>query len=474
MVVVYGVLLALMTLLLIIKRNYKNNIRTGLNKKEHRLKKIYGLAMFLLDLLPKGLTEKNSKVIHKVQSLSVRENVRLKVYIYNAQKMAIAIIVLYVGLVVGLLCCLSEKDGMLIKKTLERGKISAMYMFKAQDEKGAVEDVSLEVAKRAMTEKEKYKKIKKAYSLLKKKALGKNKTWNHIDRPLNLVSEIGGVKIVWEISDSKVVGYDGIIAPEVKKQIVNFRVTMELQKTKKDYNFAGRIFTPKESSSLEEQLQAYVDKKGTTKKKVKLPEKINGHSYVFFEEATRYAPYVLPLCIALAIFIFVAKDKDLDKEVQERNNQLIRDYPEIISQLLIFLGAGLSFKSAMERIVNEYKKVQAAREDYFHYAYEEMDVALGRIKNGVSESKAIAEFGKNCNVHCYVKLANILEQNIKRGTKEMVFALKSEVNYALNERKNNALKAGSEISTKLLGPMVVMLVIAIVVILAPALLTMNI
>ena len=55
----------------------------------------------------------------------------------------------------------------------------------------------------------------------------------------------------------------------------------------------------------------------------------------------------------------------------------------------------------------------------------------------------------------------------------MVYALKSEVNSAVNTRKNSILKEGSEISTKLLGPMVIMLIISIVIIMVPAFLSIN-
>ena len=469
---VYTVLWALMTLLLIIKRKYKNNIRSSLDKKEHSLKMIYGPAMFVLDHLPRGIIEKNTKVNNKVKHLSVRENVKEKIYLYNVKKLSLGLVIIYLGLIVGMICSVSQNKGTIIK-TIQRGKTSIMYAFSAKDEKGHVENVNIQVDSRNKTKKEKRKIIKDAYKKLKKKALGKNKSWNHINQPLNLVTQVGKVKVVWEISDSKVVGYDGVINPKVKKEIVDFRATLELEKVREEYCFAGNIYSPKAINNLDDKLQAYVNDNNKTKKSIKLPERINGHNYVFFQEVTNYGKFVLPVCLALAVFVFVAKDKDLDKEVEERNNQMIRDYPEIVSKLLIYLGAGLSFKSSIERIVTEYKRTQGSNKSLFKYAYEELDVALGRMKNGVSESKAIAEFGKNCNVHCYIKLANILEQNIKRGTREMVFALKSEVSNALSERKNNALKAGSEISTKLLGPMVVMLVIAIVIIMAPALLSMN-
>ena len=76
-------------------------------------------------------------------------------------------------------------------------------------------------------------------------------------------------------------------------------------------------------------------------------------------------------------------------------------------------------------------------------------------------------------MHNYIKLANIIEQNIRRGTGELSFALENELNRTLVERKNTALKRGSEISTKLLGPMTVMLIVALVILMVPALMSIN-
>lgn len=41
------------------------------------------------------------------------------------------------------------------------------------------------------------------------------------------------------------------------------------------------------------------------------------------------------------------------------------------------------------------------------------------------------------------------------------------------EKKNTMLKAGGKISTKLMGPMIVMLIVAMAIIMVPAFLSMN-
>ena len=109
----------------------------------------------------------------------------------------------------------------------------------------------------------------------------------------------------------------------------------------------------------------------------------------------------------------------------------------------------------------------------YHYAYEELKMATVKMKSGVSEINAINQYGERCGLHNYIKLANIIEQNIRRGTGELSFALENELNKALVERKNTALKRGSKISTKLLGPMTVMLIVALVILMVPALMSIN-
>ena len=72
-----------------------------------------------------------------------------------------------------------------------------------------------------------------------------------------------------------------------------------------------------------------------------------------------------------------------------------------------------------------------------------------------------------------IKLGNLLEQNLSKGTKGMKQSLQEEVEESLEERKKLARKKGEEASTKLLVPMVLMLLVVIIIIAVPALMSMN-
>ena len=468
----YTIGLIILLLFLLITSRHKIDYVKKLNKKKHKLIFLYPSSLWLLERLPDRVVSKNTKINRELKELSLKENISEERNLYLAQKISIVILVMFAGLIVGLGASVSGPKPLKEIYTLKRKNTSTTYEFVAKSD-NIKKDISLNVAEKKRTKSETYKAIDKGKKLLMKKMLANNKSVNKINSKVNLVDSIGkeGIKISWSIDNSDLLGYDGTIGKEVPKKgkLVNIVATMELDKVTEEYRFSVKVYPESKRSNIQNYLQKYVDEYGITDKKVTLPNKIGGKVYRFFVRNSNYGIWIFPLTIFIAVLLFILKDKDLDKEVEERQKQMLRDYPNIVSKLLIYFGAGLSIKSALERIVKEYKN----QKQEIHFAYEEMDIAIKKMNSGISEHVAIAEYGDRCAVHCYIKLANIIEQNLRRGTKDMVFALKSEVNSVVNTRKNSVLKEGSEISTKLLGPMIIMLIISIVIIMVPAFLSID-
>lgn len=464
--------LIILMLILLITCRYKSKYVKKLDSKKHRLKILYPTSLWITDKLPRKLISRNTKTNRKLKELYLKEDISEEQSLYVAQKISVVIIVLLCGLVFGLgVSVISPKALQEISK-VKRKDSSSTYSFVAKNKK-ETKDISIEVAGKRRTKKETYRAIDKGKKLLVKKMLANNKSVNKVNSHVDFVNSIGkeDIKVSWGIENSDLIGYDGEIGKNVprKGSLVKLTAIMELDKITENYQFYIKVFPEKKNSNLQGYLQKHVDEKSITEREVSLPKKIGGKAYRYFVKNTNYAIWIFPLALVIAIVLFVIKDKDLDKEVEERQKQMLRDYPNIVSKLLIYFGAGLSIKSALERIVYEYNK----QKNEIHYAYEEMEIAITKMKSGVSEATAIAEYGDRCGIHCYIKFANIIEQNLKRGSKDMVYALKSEVNSAVNTRKNSILKEGSEISTKLLGPMVIMLIISIVIIMVPAFLSIN-
>lgn len=68
----------------------------------------------------------------------------------------------------------------------------------------------------------------------------------------------------------------------------------------------------------------------------------------------------------------------------------------------------------------------------------------------------------------------MLSQNLRKGTKGLSELLQREAAGAFEERKTAARKVGEETSTKLLGPMFLMLGVVLMIIVVPAFLTIQI
>lgn len=172
---------------------------------------------------------------------------------------------------------------------------------------------------------------------------------------------------------------------------------------------------------------------------------------------------------ALLCFLFpIAMDSHLKDRVRKRQDQMAEDYPVIVLKLSLCLQAGMSLRRAWEAVVSGY--VQGERKE-MRYAYEEMGLTLSDIQNGHAESRAYGEFGRRCKGYSYMKLGCLLEQNLKLGGDSLTAFLAMEMEDAFAQRQNQALRKGQEAQSKLLFPMMVLLIISLAVVLAPAFLS---
>ena len=155
----------------------------------------------------------------------------------------------------------------------------------------------------------------------------------------------------------------------------------------------------------------------------------------------------------VAVGLFFLSDRDVKEEMTHRRNMWKYQYPDMIHKLVLYLGAGLSIRSAFARLSDSYETAL--------YAYRETEA-------GVPESVAYEHFGKRTGLQSYVKLAALLNQNLKRGTGTLFLRLEEEALQSSQERIQNGKKLGEEAGTKLLIPMVLMLGVVMLMIMIPA------
>lgn len=179
--------------------------------------------------------------------------------------------------------------------------------------------------------------------------------------------------------------------------------------------------------------------------------------------------YICVLALVILAGIPYMTCKRVDNKLKERNDRLMLGYPELISRLLLLLGAGSSIKGAWERLVYDYMKKKESSRNYYDYVYEEMRYSLSELKRGISENSMYERFGRRVRLMPYMKLCSMLSQNLKRGNRYIFDQLKMSSLDAYEKKRENVKKLGEEASSKLLLPMMIQFILVLVIIMFPAL-----
>lgn len=173
------------------------------------------------------------------------------------------------------------------------------------------------------------------------------------------------------------------------------------------------------------------------------------------------------LAILAAIVIFVGKEREKERLRQRRQEQMLLDYPNLVTKLCLLMQAGMTVRRAFSKTALDYKRSRKAGHPQ-RYAYEEMLAAHYEMESGVSQAQAYESFGKRCGQAQYRTLATLLAQNLRRGGKGLLDILERESQSAFEDRKRRAKIQGEAAATKLLIPMVLMLLVVLIILLVPA------
>jgi len=196
---------------------------------------------------------------------------------------------------------------------------------------------------------------------------------------------------------------------------------------------------------------------------VELPAEVAGKKVEYYRLAEKSWWKIIVLGAMAAVAYVLSGRQKAQKERENREKELQLAYAPIITKFTLLIGAGVTIKGAWEKLVSDYKKGTKKNS-----AYEEMIKVYNEMQNGLSEGQAYVTFGKRCKLSSYVKFGNLLEQNLRKGTKGLMERLEHEVWEAFEERKALAYRLGDEASTKLLFPMVLSLGIVIAFCVVPA------
>lgn len=483
MIVIVAIYIGMLLLFLKTRKEYQEVV-ASIDRKEHPLYPLYPMALFIARFFDKEKGEGHRKRMEKIRQLYVNEDIPLQYQLFVAKKFAILLfcILLFNSLGACLLLT-NQKQSIISNGTMKRpsyGEASyevGLDVTVRKEDDYVKDHVSISVLPRQYTKETFDSATNEAKSYLEKTMLGNNKSFDQIQFPLNLISSIPNtaLSVQWQFDHEDWIGTDGTIhnqgLTEPKQTVLT--ATMKGGEFKKEFQFWLTILP--EQLSEEEALRAGIEhslaaanEDTVTEEELRLPREVGSHQ-VYFEESSKDDRLGLVLfAVLVLVLLYLMMEQQLMKRKEERDLELMLDYPELINKFTLLIGAGMTVKKAWAKIVMEYEERKEQDKANRRYAYEELKVTLYELNNGVAEGKAYEAFGRRMQLMPYMKFASLLAQNVTKGMDGVLAALELEALNAFEDRKELAKRLGEKAGTKLLFPMGIMFCLVMAMIIVPA------
>lgn len=285
----------------------------------------------------------------------------------------------------------------------------------------------------------------------------------------------GKVEAQWSFDNYKVMDMQGkVIAGELPEEgeLVWASVELTCGESVACEEFGFRVFPPILDErqiffrELDRILVEEREKRGAAF--LELPERV-GDREVTWQEKKDHTPEKLLLFGAILAGFVPLLERSREQERRKKRDCLLElEYSDMVSQMALLLGSGMTLQGAWKRIALSYEQKRSKHKVPEMPAYEEMLFACREMENGVEEAKVYLRFGERCGLAAYRRFGNMLGQNLKKGSRGLVAFLEHEAEEAFEERKNAAKRYGEEAGTKMLFPMMLMLGIVMLILLIPA------
>lgn len=441
-------------------------------------------AMFLYkQACIKGLPLFSSRQVENdLVQLHPGENIQCLKTEYYVKKLSLVLVILAVGLLFGGAARISAAGGILLREdgSIPRGsyldgekelKVSAQV-------DGNVQEFQVLLWPQELSGEELEELAAEFIQRLPELIKGKNESLLKVTEELELLEFYEGYpfQVEWRSSRPDVLGSSGSVSPLRKQVEVELWVKFFCQDYSReetvDILIIPPVLTPKEQLHLELGEYLAVSEEESRKEDTwTLPDKWQGSEIRWTQRVEDNSLLLWAAGLAVSVLTYIMSDRDLHQQLEKRKKALQQEYPDIVHQMVLFVGAGMTVRGAFQKIAGDYEKKQRRLFGRLP-AYEEMLYTCRELHSGVSEGAAYEHFGRRTGRQEYIRFSTLLMQNLKRGNSTLLERLREEADKAGEERLMHSRRLGEEAGTKLLVPMVLMLAVVMVMIMVPAFSTM--
>lgn len=367
------------------------------------------------------------------------------------------------------------QEGVIQEGTIERGEIGAeeKEIQLQVDIEGIVEDYdySIEVLPEQPTK-------EKAEQYFAKASAEIEEDFEKIGEKVPIQSSYVGdvVEADWSFEPFGLIDTEGNIRYEKLKEegeTMQAKVSLSCGEYEQILTFPFRIF-PKELSleeesikQLEKCLQEQMNLEGSSQ--IRLPTQLGNNKVVWSEKREYITPQILFLELMTVALLWVVFKRKRIQDEKKRLAAMEYEYPNIVNQLSLLLGAGMTTKQAWKRIAGQYAFKRKAGMIEENVVYEGIAQMTHRLSEGESERSVYQQFTQEIPAQNYRKLMRILLGSLEKGVQGLCERLEEESRLAYEQRIIQVKKRGEEASTKMLVPLMLMLMIVMGIVMLPAL-----
>lgn len=159
-----------------------------------------------------------------------------------------------------------------------------------------------------------------------------------------------------------------------------------------------------------------------------------------------------------------------EKEVKERHKKIAKELPDLTNKLIILSGAGLSLQAAIKKASKEREREEEEQSPL----YRELSYCVMLNEKGTLMEQALEHLCIKCNMPEIRRFTAVVTQNLDRGGTDVLLAFQEIGKELWDSRRAEAKRTAEEAGTKLLFPMMFMLLAVILMVAAPAIMALNI
>ena len=180
--------------------------------------------------------------------------------------------------------------------------------------------------------------------------------------------------------------------------------------------------------------------------------------------AIQTEPILIYFTLFIAGILVYSCERDEMKMHDERKDDMLEQFPRIISKLALLICSGMPLREGWRRVA----------EGGEGELYDEMRNTIAEIDNGTMELQAYKDFGNRCEVKEIQKFSSMLIQNMKKGSGELTEYMRELSLEMWTVRKDIAKKKGDRAASLLMLPISLIFIGILLMILAPAFMQMGI